>query len=870
LKLERCHDPGDSVSALLLQRIGALHFLQKDFKNGIRYTKLSMNVITGHRGEASVNPAHLIKSYNNLRICYDALGEFKNRDEAIDSCISLMVRLKAGYDYGVPLMYTKARSIYESGDYFKCIDYCTVAEEINLLSGVSVDDHWQYVIWRSGAMQYIGRFQETEGPLLSAVAELKKGKAEKYLGSVYGLLARLYEEKEDLPNSLKYVRLSIASESKFGLWRNCASALNNLGYFLYFKKMHAVKLALACHAEALRYADAMEALNTYDLIGNEYSSLGKLDSALHYYQLAFDRLGPGVNETTLVKRPLSDFSDSSVTEYVTSLILDKAYAYVLKFRRGGIPDDIQEAKRIYRTADLVLERLKAGQSESKSWIFWRKNTRQLYEHALEACYLSSDMTMAYYFSERSRAVLLLDQLEEQRTLKNDQVARQFEWKSKLNRLERELASGQGDPERDRQLRQAILQVRNDLDQLDREVMKQNPILFGAIMDSSGTRLADFQHAVLKEKDLLLELFTGDSAVYALYVDRTHAKMSQFPRSYYDAVSGSYQAYLSDKGKAAGDYPGFLNASRSFHQLLFGGMDASSFDRLVVSPDGPIIPLESLVANSGPGQPIYLLEKAAVSYTFSARFLMQTGEMESRNSAIDFLGMAPVRYPEFPQLSELIGSDISVDRILGNFRSEGHYYGKDATRARFFDDFRQARIAQLYTHGSDSSDFNEPVIYFSDSSVLLSDLLYKERSSTKLVVLSACRTGLGKLNPGEGVFSFSRGFAALGIPSSMTNLWSVENEATYKITESFYGYLGKGLPLDVALQRAKLDYLASETGERRLPYFWAAQIMSGRTDPILVRKPWPLRSIALVAGAFMLFLSLAWWIRRKNVEKRSSA
>jgi CHAT domain-containing protein len=56
--------------------------------------------------------------------------------------------------------------------------------------------------------------------------------------------------------------------------------------------------------------------------------------------------------------------------------------------------------------------------------------------------------------------------------------------------------------------------------------------------------------------------------------------------------------------------------------------------------------------------------------------------------------------------------------------------------------------------------------------------------------------------GEGIFSFKSGFAALGIPSSVTNLWSVDDKSTYKITELFYKYLAKGLPLDIALQNAK--------------------------------------------------------------------
>ena len=102
--------------------------------------------------------------------------------------------------------------------------------------------------------------------------------------------------------------------------------------------------------------------------------------------------------------------------------------------------------------------------------------------------------------------------------------------------------------------------------------------------------------------------------------------------------------------------------------------------------------------------------------------------------------------------------------------------------------------------------NDPVIYFSDSALYLSSLIPDRKPVTQLVVLSACETANGKLYRGEGIFSFNRGFAALGIPAAISNLWSVDNESTYQITELFYKYLSQGLPTDIALQKAKLEFI----------------------------------------------------------------
>ena len=100
-----------------------------------------------------------------------------------------------------------------------------------------------------------------------------------------------------------------------------------------------------------------------------------------------------------------------------------------------------------------------------------------------------------------------------------------------------------------------------------------------------------------------------------------------------------------------------------------------------------------------------------------------------------------------------------------------------------------------------------------------------------MVLSACRTGVGKNQKGEGVFSLARGFAGIGIPSTLTTLWNVENKSIYELTELFYDQLDKGLSLDVALQQAQIEWLHKKSNSNQLPYSWAGMVLVGNTDPI---------------------------------------
>jgi hypothetical protein len=133
------------------------------------------------------------------------------------------------------------------------------------------------------------------------------------------------------------------------------------------------------------------------------------------------------------------------------------------------------------------------------------------------------------------------------------------------------------------------------------------------------------------------------------------------------------------------------------------------------------------------------------------------------------------------------------------------------------------------------------------------------------MLSACETAKGKFYQGEGVFSFSRGFAALGIPSSVTNLWSVENESTYRLTELFYKYLSEGSSPDIALQNAKREFMRTTSKEKKLPYYWASAILIGKTDKIELKKGLPWTFVLVTSGV----LILCYWVSSKFVKSKKS-
>ena len=96
----------------------------------------------------------------------------------------------------------------------------------------------------------------------------------------------------------------------------------------------------------------------------------------------------------------------------------------------------------------------------------------------------------------------------------------------------------------------------------------------------------------------------------------------------------------------------------------------------------------------------------------------------------------------------------------------------------------------------------------------------------LVTLSACQTGLGKLERGEGVVGLTRAFFYAGAPSVVVSLWSVADEPTAEFMELFYGRLRAGTPKGEALAQARRETMRRHPD----PYYWAPFILQGDWQP----------------------------------------
>jgi CHAT domain-containing protein len=163
-------------------------------------------------------------------------------------------------------------------------------------------------------------------------------------------------------------------------------------------------------------------------------------------------------------------------------------------------------------------------------------------------------------------------------------------------------------------------------------------------------------------------------------------------------------------------------------------------------------------------------------------------------------------------------------------------GFKASRATVLStNWRQFKIVHFATHGilnSKNPELSGIVLSMvneqgqpEDGFLHLRDI-YNLNLPVDLVVLSACRTGIGKRVRGEGLISLTRGFMYAGASRVIASLWKVDDEATAALMKRFYYLmLKKPMPAATALRQARIEIMGARD-QWRAPYYWAGFVLQG--------------------------------------------
>jgi CHAT domain-containing protein len=115
----------------------------------------------------------------------------------------------------------------------------------------------------------------------------------------------------------------------------------------------------------------------------------------------------------------------------------------------------------------------------------------------------------------------------------------------------------------------------------------------------------------------------------------------------------------------------------------------------------------------------------------------------------------------------------------------------------------------------------------DGVLTAEDVVSLDLRNTELVVLSACETGLGEVQVGEGVFGLRRAFILAGAKTLVMSLWKVPDQQTQDLMIDFYHRILAGEPRAEALRQAQLA-MKQKYPE---PLYWGAFICQGDPGPL---------------------------------------
>jgi CHAT domain-containing protein len=676
--------------------------------------------------------------------------------------------------------------------------------------------------------------------------------------------------------------------------------------------LHHFQIALDSYR---KIGDPMEAARTVALMGQVYQQQGNFQKASDSYQTALKTF-----------QSLSDHINESATLFAIGRLkmaqnhLDEAEDHLK--RSIAVTEGI---RRVSTSTDLMAAFSATVHERYESYIecLMRKHqaqpSRSLDVRAFEASELARGRSLAEVLRATETNLLpgLEPQLAEQEKALRQSLRVKEDYrvallskaykKEELDALQTELA---GLNAQYKQVTESIRALYPAYDEIRRP---------------ASWSLGQIQQRVVSDDDtVLLEYSLGTQASYAWVV--THNLIKSFELPAETQINGAAQKVyaLLTTGASAQNEKELAHATQELSQMVLLPVAAElNKRRVIVVSDGALnyIPFQMLPISVGVDEPLVARTEVinAVSASILGQLRQETTRRQAPTRVLAAFGdpvfasnyaqrrgnangqsIASVQPQESPRpaLRDIEPAGDSSDpadlqplfhsrRELANLREVAGpdsvvITGFEATREKLAAiDLTGYGILHFATHGSlDSKHPERSGLFLStvdrkglpqNGFVDLQDI-YGLRAPVDLVVLSACRTGLGKDVRGEGLIGLTRGFMYAGASSVIASLWKVDDEATAELMKRFYAnLLQRGMTPPAAL-RAAQNSIRQEP-QWHSPYFWAAFTLQGEYQQVIT----PARSsfttarplIVISVSAIFLSVILVWWYRRRRYQSTAS-
>jgi CHAT domain-containing protein/tetratricopeptide (TPR) repeat protein len=822
---EKCDLKKDSVYARMIHRLGDLHRINGDFEKGIRLTAEAVRI--NKQNQPGFQRSYLTHSYYNLGLYNNLLGLIGDAHLYYDSCVEVGLQYPEKVFIALMALEKKAFMYFQTGDYEQSIG--TAERGIMQARKQNLPDYEALLlIQKAQSESELNRVTEADRDVSKAISILNDNKLEAYLPNAYSVYANVLSRRKKFVEAITYYNksfdLNVAQQNS----EQSARDLHDLG-LLYDKELNDPKRSIAHYIRAIK---VLETLQDPYMLSATYNNLGQVcwrkndfKTALEYYQKGLMVLPLRFYDADIRNNPGLMQLRAATNEYIPAALLwNKGDAWLGLYNLEKNIVFLRYALASYKDGDRMVDQMRWKQQGEQSKLFWREKTKRWYEKAVEASFLLNDPDEAFYFMEKSRAVLLNDKLAElgaKNKLPPEEAETERSLRIKLSSIIGK-ATGNAEEIFNEDLRNAQLALNSFIQQLE----KRYPSYYAYKYDTTVYSLSDLQKNLKQGEEAWIELFSNDNSIFALTTTSDYATLHRINFKGHKSTARNITELVSSKTSINRNFRQYRELSYLYYKEVFKPLNISA-RRVTISQDEYFLPFELLQTDTS-NQTRFLLKDHAFSYAYSAAHVLRT-KTKSEPAAKSLMAIAPVNYNSHLRLQDLPGADQSLEKIRSFYR-DGVFLTKDeATKSRFIDQISGFRVIHLYSHAKADSLGQEPAIYFYDSALNLSELQNLPDLKTRLIVLFACNTGVGKAVKGEGIFSLARGFASAGIPSTVSALWEIDNKATYSLAELFFKNMATGQPSDVALQQAKLEMTNSDNKEYALPYFWAGTVLIGKAE-----------------------------------------
>lgn len=414
------------------------------------------------------------------------------------------------------------------------------------------------------------------------------------------------------------------------------------------------------------------------------------------------------------------------------------------------------------------------------------------------------------------------------------------------------------------------QLNQKIDSLNKHIAQHYPKYSNYKSNKTAITIQEIQDD-LDNKTAIVEYVLSDSSIYSFYIDKSIAKFHKMdiPLTELNKKIKALRHNFTNTQRIIDEsqqvFEEYTSLAHWFHKQLIAPtlVQNPAIKHLIFITDRGLghLPFESFLVEPPSskelnfGQLHYLVKDYQISYDYSASLWKENNAKTQQNNG-NFLAIAgnyqqqlsddvaKFRLPYYQNLRKVLGplkgAKNEVNDLAKTF--EGKFVTDSLLGERFFkDNADKYGIIHLAMHGilnqknpllsglafSENGDSSE-------NNFLQAHEISHKQLQAALVVLSACETGYGNFEAGNGIASLARAFMYAGVPSLVVSLWQVNDQSTALIMESFYKNLADGVDKSTALQKAKLDYLQNiKNPLAKHPAFWSPFVLLGNSQAITI-------------------------------------